>query len=608
MKKIIISFSLFYSIFSYSQLFVASNSYMYVGNQFVFVKQNTQLENNGNILLRREGQFLQGTTSTSTNLGLGKLSVYQEGTVNNFAYNYWCSPIGNASTSSGNSNFGVTLLQQPNTVLNSTPAIMLAMNVTNGISNPLSIAPFWIYKFLSSDDYSQWFAVGTASSILPGEGFTMKGTGGILDGANPGGVENEVNNPGSAQRYDFRGRPNDGAIDITVANGKFTLTGNPYPSAIDLSAFLTDAVNTSGIAYFWEQDKSVNSHLILAYRGGYGTFSPVSRGGTGLYIPAVFYAYDISGNEIPFSSYYPNSDYSRYFSPIGQGFLVEGNGIGTTATMRNEYRVFQKENSTTSIFERTSFEKSSESGYLPFIPSVSGFDYTTVSTAEVPQIRISALLNNQAIKEFVIAFDTDATDGIDHAKDAKNPNTSSNDVNFLIDSNEYILNVIQFDESKRLPLVINATQNATFKLSVSGIVNFNPSQDVYLFDGETNIYHDIKNDAYQFVLPQGVYKNRYEITFRNELLSNNTNVKTNVVIYQNNLQETLFVSNPDNMDIRTINLYDINGKRISNNEKLATESEYRIPTSGVADGTYIVELFTNNNTKLTQKVIISQGK
>lgn len=608
MKKIIFSLSLLYSVFSYSQLFVASNNYMYVGNQFVFVKQNTQLESDGKILLRREGQFLQGTSTTSSNIGLGKLSVYQEGTVNNFAYNYWCSPVGDATNLPKNENFGITMLEQPNTVLNSTPATMLAMNATNGISNPLSIAPFWIYKFLSSDDYSQWFAMGTASNILPGEGFTMKGTGGFLDGTNPGGVEAEVNNPGSGQRYDFRGKPNDGNIDITVANGKFTLTGNPYPSAIDLSAFLTDAVNTSGIGYFWEQDKSVNSHLILAYRGGYGTFSPITRGGTGLYIPAVFYAYDISGNEIPFSSYYPNSDYSRYFSPIGQGFLVEGNGLGTIATMKNDYRVFQKENSITSIFERTASENTSESGFLPYIPSVSGFDYTTVSTAEVPQIRVSALLNNQAIKEFVIAFDTDATDGIDHAKDAKNPNTSSNDVNFLIDSNEYILNVIQFDESKKLPLVVNATQNASFKLTVSGIINFNPSQNVYLFDGETNLYHDIKNGAYEFVLPQGVYKNRYEITFRNEMLSNSTNVKNSVVIYQNNSQETLFVSNPNNMDIRTINLYDINGKRISSNEKLSTENEYRIPTSGLADATYIVEVYTVDNTKLTQKVVIYQGK
>lgn len=606
MKKIILSVALLISVFSHSQLFVAANSYMYVGNQYVFVKQNTQLNLDSKIVLRKEGQFLQGTTGTSTNLGAGKLSVYQEGSVNNFAYNYWCSPVGNASVSSGNESFGITMLEQPNTVLNSAPAVMLAMSASNGISDPLSIAPFWIYKFLSSDNYSEWIAVGSGTSILPGQGFTMKGTGGTLDATDVG--EATVNNPGSAQRYDFRGKPNDGNITITVANAKLTLTGNPYPSAIDLSAFLTDATNTTGIAYFWEQDKTVNSHLILAYRGGYGTYSPVSRGGTGIYIPAVFNAFDISGVEIPLSDTYPNNSYARYFSPIGQGFMVEGNSLGTTAVMNNSYRIFQKEDVTLSVFERTAENETPTSNFLPNVPSVSGFDYTTVSTLEVPQIRINALLNNQAIKQFVIGFDDEATDGMDHAKDAVNANATSNDVNFLIDARDCVLSVIQFDENKRLPLSIKSAANVSFKFRVNEVVNFNPSQNVYLFDAETNLYHDIKNGEYEFVLPQGVYNNRFEITFKTDALSNHDVIKNNVVIYQNNSVETLVVSNPNMFDIKIINLYDIAGKRIINKEKLSTLNEYSISTSGLADATYIVEIFSKENIKFSQKIIVSQGK
>jgi hypothetical protein len=607
MKKIIFSISLLFGFSSYSQLFVSSNSYMYVGNSYVFVKQQTQLQNNSSILLRRDSQFLQGISAASANSGQGKLSVFQEGSVSSFGYNYWCSPVGNASGSIGNENFGITMLEQPTTVQNSTPVTILAMNVTNGVSSPLSIAPYWIYKFLSSDNYSQWFSVGAASTIGPGEGFTMKGTGGTLDGVNPG--EATVNNPGAAQRYDFRGKPNNGDISITVANGKWTLTGNPYPSAIDLSAFLTDATNTTGVAYFWEHDKTVNSHLLLSYRGGYGTFSPVSRAGTGIYIPAVFYSYDISGNQLPLTATSPNNSYARYFSPIGQGFMVEGNASGTSAIMKNSYRVFVKENSLTSVFERTmQSENDVTSSFLPNIPSVSGFDYTTVSTLEVPQIRLNALLNGQAIKQFVIAFDDEATDGMDRAKDAKNANLTSNDVNFMIGNNECVLNVLQFDENKRLPVVVKASENVSFKIQVSDIVNFNPSQNVYLFDSATNIYHDIKNEAYEFVLPQGVYNNRYEITFRNQTLSNNENIKNSLVVFQNNSSETLFVSNPNLIDIASISLYDINGKKIVDREKLLTESEYRISTSGLSDSIYIVEVSTKNNGNFSQKIIVSQAK
>jgi hypothetical protein len=388
----------------------------------------------------------------------------------------------------------------------------------------------------------------------------------------------------------------------------FTLTGNPYPSAMDLSAFLTDAINTTGVAYFWEQDKTVNSHLILAYRGGYGTYSPVSRGGTGVYVPAVFNSFDISGVVIPFTNTSPNNSYARYFSPIGQGFMVKGNASGTTAILKNSYRVFQKEDPTLSVFERNTSNQTATSDFLPYIPSVSGFDYTSVSSLPVPQIRINALLNNQAIKQFVIAFDNEATDGMDHAKDAENPNTISNDINFLIENKDCILSVIQFDENKRLPLTIKSGGNVSFKLKVIDVINFNPSQKIYLYDAETNLYHDIKDDEYEFVLPQGTYNNRFEVTFKTDALSNHEVVKNNVIIYQNNSQETLFVSNPNNLDVRTIILYDINGKRITCQEKLATKIEYSLSTSGLADAAYIVEIITKENLKLSQKIIISQGK
>ena len=170
---------------------------------------------------------------------------------------------------------------------------------------------------------------------------------------------------------------------------------------------------------FWEQDKTVNSHLLLNYRGGYGTFSPISRGGTGIYVPATFYSYDISGELLPLTSSSPNNSYARLFTPIGQGFMIEGNTLGSTVTMKNLYRVFQKENVSNSIFEKNSIVSNTDNvNFLRPIMSVSGFDYTTVSKDEVPQIRFNTMLNGEAIKQVVFAFDDEATDGVDHAKDA----------------------------------------------------------------------------------------------------------------------------------------------------------------------------------------------
>jgi hypothetical protein len=614
MKKIILFILFLVNLFNtnhlFAQLFVSDNSYIYNKGSLVYTKGNLELNGlNSNFYLRNEGQLLQGKTGSSANSGVGKLSVFQEGSVNNYAYNYWCSPVGNSSAAIGNEDFGITMLNIPTSNITSSPVSILAINNYDGVSNlgSLSIAPYWIWKFLSSLTYSQWFQSGSSSNISAGQGFTMKGSIGS-DLTNVG--ELTTNNPGSQQRYDFRGKPNDGDITINVANTMMTLTGNPYASAIDLSAFLTDAVNCTGIAYFWEHDKTVNSHLLLSYRGGYGTFSPISRGGTGIYVPAKFYSYDIGGNQLPLTVSLPNNSFARYFAPIGQGFMIEGNTLGSTVTMKNAYRVFQKENVLTSVFEKNSNISSVvNSQFLPTIQSVSKFDYTTVSTAEVPQIRFNTMLNNEAIKQVVLAFDLTATDGIDHAKDAKNPVDSSPlDMYFILDNKEYIISVIDFDANKRLPVGFKSNTNALMKITVSEMINFSQANNVFLFDNVTGIYHDIKNSEYEFQVNAGVTNNRYEITFNNIALSSTVHTINNIAIVQNNTSDLLSVSNPNNLDIKSIALYDIAGKLIFDKVNLGLKSTYEFSTSILSEGVYIVKIKTNDGQSVGQKIIVERIK
>ena len=608
MKYIIFIFIVLFSFNSvFAQIYVKDNSFIFNKGTVVYAKGNLELGGaNSNFYLRNEGQFLQGTVGVSANKGIGKLSVFQEGTVNNFAYNYWCSPVGNASAVSGNEDFGITMFTIPTSNTLSTAATISSATY-NGSSSAgaLTIASYWIFKFLSQSTYSGWVQSGAATNIAAGQGFTMKGTSGS-DLTNVG--ETTVNNPGSAQRYDFRGKPNDGDITITVADNNFTLTGNPYPSAIDLSAFLTDATNCTGIAYFWEHDKTVASHALLAYRGGYGTFSPISRGGTGIYVPAKFYSYDISGNLLPLTESSPNNSYARRFCPIGQGFMIKGNASGTTVTMKNSYRVFQKENVLNSVFERNAtVSQTLNADFLPPIMSVSGFDYTTVSTAEVPQIRFNTLLNNQAIKQVVLAFDSDATDGVDHAKDAENNDVTTLDMNFLLNDKDYVISVIQFDENKRLPVSFKSTNNAFFKITVAQIINFEQANNIYLYDKVTNLYHDIKNAEYEFVLPQGTYNNRFEITFKNDALSASNPIRENLVVFQNNTNQLLTVSNPNLLDLKSFTLFDISGKKIFSHLNLGTNSSYAFSTAALSDGVYLAKIQCSDGKNKVQKIIVSSN-
>ncbi|KIA93061.1 secretion protein [Flavobacterium sp. KMS] len=593
MKKIILLVILLFSLNSFSQIYFGTNTAMYVKNELLYVKQDINLQSNSILYLRNRSQLVQGTTSTSLNSGTGIVSVYQEGTSDNFDYNYWCSPIG-STAATGNGNFGITMLNRPLSATTAEVAIVFPLATKDGISNPLSIAARWIYKLINANSYSQWIYIGGASTIASGEGFTMKGTGGTdnLD-TESNGIQN---NPGGigAQRYDFRGRPNDGNITVSLGLNNATLSGNPYPSALHLNAFLLDTDNTAGtgIAYFWEQNKAVNSHFIADYRAGYGSYSPISLGSNGVYVPATFNSYNDDGslNTTGTSSVLV---IARKYSPIGQGFILNGRITGTV-TLKNSHRAYYKEGNPLTQFERPAKNKASK--ISESIPNTSYF-------------KLNAILNNQFTRQLALAFLPEATDGVDYGIDALNMDASlPNDVSFLLEDKNYVIQGVNFEETKKIPLTVKATNNTTIKFYVAEVINFDLSQSIYIHDALDDSYHDIKNSVYEVTVPKGIYSDRFKITFIDEKKLNTKDLtKPTFTINQNNTDQKLMISNTTQVDIKSVIVYDMLGRIILSKEILGNNQHYYFSTSGLSSGIYIVELLTVDTLKTTQKVIISNS-
>lgn len=564
----------------YSQdMYVKDNTFVYVSNQSVYIKNALELNAISSIFyLRNEGQLLQGTTGPGMNKGVGSLSIFQEGTVNNYQFNYWCSPVGNvASPTSVNNPFGIMQLGRP-TSLTTTTASTASMTY-DGTSSPLSIAPFWINKFqVNLSLYSDWVSVGSASTINPGEGFTMKGSSGI-DATTVGGVQNNAD--GKHQRYDFRGKPNDGTINIPVLAGEWTLTGNPYPSAIDLQAFLITELNCTGTAYFWEQDKMVNSHYLTDYKGGYGTYSSAN-----LYVRAPFYSYDGEGNQISGTNVSYGGDYKRKYAPVGQGFMIEGL-VNGNVQMKNSYRKFIKEDTANnSEFARIKNGKTA-----------------VTKTLDLPQIRFNTLLNNGPVSPMVLAFDPTSTDGVDRA-DSLSPNDSPANSYFVIDGNEYIIEVMPFDIDKKIPIGFRNNAEANYKITVNEIINLPEVANVYLHDKTTDLYYDIKNSLYDVTLPAGTYNTRYEITFKNGALGVGGAENQVFLIQQDNVNKKIIIKNPSQIELANCSLYDVVGKLVFNKDKLGTQTTYTFSTNDLSNGIYIVKLTTNDKTEKGQKIIV----
>ena len=434
----------------------------------------------------------------------------------------------------------------------------------------------------------------------------MKGVSGT-DATTVIGVQN---NPGNKQRYDFRGKPNDGNVSVSVIGtaGNMTLTGNPYPSAIDLNLFLTDISNTpfiDGTALFWEHNPSIASHFLASYQGGYGVYNGTSS----VYTPAVFYAYDGAGNQTGTAST-PMNMYQRRFCPVGQGFMLRGTAPGTVQ-FKNSYRVFKNEG----VASNSEFHRNSDPGTLADygnygnIPNVAGTDYTLISKAPTPHININGLLNNQALRQVALCFMADASDGVDLA-DSKSPDTNSNlpfDMYLYLGNSEYINSTTNFDINKRYPLGFKNNVPATFKIKVADFINFE-AVNVYLYDRESQTYYDIKNSEYELTLPAGVNNSRFEVTFTNGALGLESLSADTFDIVQNNNSQKISISNPKLMDLKSVSLYDMGGKLIFNKTDLGSKSNYQFSTSGISDAVYIVKIVTSTNEDFGRKITVHSGK
>ncbi len=81
-----------------------------------------------------------------------------------------------------------------------------------------------------------------------------------------------------------------------------------------------------------------------------------------------------------------------------------------------------------------------------------------------------------------------------------------------------------------------------------------------------------------------------------------TQVATNdIILYPNPVKDWLNIALPDKSALLNIAVYNING------EQVATARSTTIPVSGLAAGTYFVEIQLADGKRITKKVIISRN-
>ena len=370
----------------------------------------------------------------------------------------------------------------------------------------------------------------------------------------------------------FTGKPHNGVINIPIIGGEASnLLGNPYPSAIDADAFLTNPGNSAaldGTLYFW-------THNSAPVNSGSGSYA---------YSPDDYAVYNLAGGTgtaAP-SETSPNADNTPSgMIASGQAFFAVGTSYGIATfddsmrTAGNNSQFFRSPNNAnaTSSFERH-------------------------------RIWCSARGANATFKQVLIAYATGGTEEYDRGLDGEFFSDSGGLSLYSLGASKKLSIQslgLPFDTNSAVLLGFKATDAGSYTIALDKFDGLFQNQDVFLHDKTMEIYHDLKASEYSFVTNAGTFDDRFEIVYRDAgaLGVGEFELGNSIIVFKD-LQQVKVVSS--RIPIKAVEVSDMQGRIIYKRKGLDS-------TSIVLDGLYserqvlIVNITTEDDRIVSKKII-----
>ena len=361
----------------------------------------------------------------------------------------------------------------------------------------------------------------------------------------------------------FKGVPTNGDFDYpleySAPSKGYNLSGNPYPSNLDLYELYQESKNPADNTYyidsniyFW--DSAANN--IFQQQGGsykgyaYAFFNAASGShGTGTAAPG--------GNGKAATGKTPN-----YIVKTGQAFMVRANYPAAKLLFRNgSQRISDQDESV--FFGRNTKMQEDDRYWLEY-HSPSG---VVISNAVV---YFDAGNNN---------FTTD---------DTRIPNSSASDAIFTYAGDEKVIinGRSAFNNQDVLTVGTHHYEAGTYTIKVSKKEGaFKNGQSIYLKDKQLGILTDLTAGDYSFTSEAGEFTNRFEIVYKpGAVLANVNTAKSKLKVYRD-VQD--FVIQSTAKKIVNFELYDMSGRIVTN--KKTNANEIRFDAKILIDGTYILK-------------------
>lgn len=238
--------------------------------------------------------------------------------------------------------------------------------------------------------------------------------------------------------------------------------------------------------------------------------------------------------------------------------------------------------------------------------------------SEVQRVRIDVTTTMGYTRHLLLGFTPDnaASDGFDYGYDAQNIDNYSNDCNWMIDHNRYVIQGVgSFHESKTYPMGLFLSDTGNVEFSLLSLENFDQNIDVYIYDSLNETVTSISNGNYIEAISEGNYVNRFYITFTNDINAMNfpnnqlsveeTDLKTSDISYLSSTKE-LKIKGEQVFEIKNLSVYSVLGQKVKNwvNIKSDSSGVLKLSLSNISEGTYIVIAKTEQG-KFNKRLLIT---
>ncbi|WP_369994126.1 T9SS type A sorting domain-containing protein [Winogradskyella sp.] len=213
-------------------------------------------------------------------------------------------------------------------------------------------------------------------------------------------------------------------------------------------------------------------------------------------------------------------------------------------------------------------------------------------------------------RQLLLTEDENATSGIDWGYDGAYYATPYDDMYWLIDGQLFTIQGIDVvDESSNFAIGFHTNEDGMNTIGIDALENFSEDFDLYLYDNELQVHHNLRDSEYEFYSDAGVFLNRFELVFADpqessDALSLDENELDNFNIYYNSTSNTLVLNNPSSVKLKGLSIYNIASQLVHHHtlDEFSTRQTIRF-NNKPANGTYIVMIETERGV-VSQKVLL----